>query len=198
MKLSIKINLLFTLIVIGILLVITILIYNISRQNIKNEFEQRLENRAARTAYLYKVFQNDTTNLLKSLDANAPPQLFNKTILIYNLRHEILYEFHDSDSIVYRADTSLLRTIHRGGTRFISNNEQEVCLFRNAAGGDPFVVVVAAENITGKAYIDDLKELRHATQHLGRGKADNIMSCLEPLKFLFKSIKIRALLRSAT
>ncbi|HEY0731381.1 MAG TPA: hypothetical protein VGD33_03090 [Chitinophagaceae bacterium] len=52
MKLSLKINLLFTLIVSGILLVMAVLIYNISRQNIRYEFEKRLENRAGRTAYL--------------------------------------------------------------------------------------------------------------------------------------------------
>ena len=64
MKLSLRINLLFALLVTGILVSMAIIIYNASVQAIHQDFQQRLENRAARTAYLYRVFRNDTTNLL--------------------------------------------------------------------------------------------------------------------------------------
>ena len=159
MKLSLKINLLFTLIVSGILLVMSVIIYNISRQNVRREFEQRLENRAARTAYLYTVFRNDTTNLLKSLDANAPPQLFNKSIIVYNLQHRVLYEFHDLPNAAFRPDTSLLTTMKPGTTYFFMKDGKEACIYYREADQDDFLVVVAADNVSGKEYINDLKNI---------------------------------------
>jgi two-component system, OmpR family, sensor histidine kinase ArlS len=157
MKLSLKINLLFTLIVSGILLVMAVIIYNISRQNVRREFEQRLENRAARTAYLYTVFRNDTTNLLKSLDANAPPQLFNKSIIVYNLQHHILYEYHDLPLSAFRPDTSLLSNMKPGSTYFFMKDGKDACIHYREADRDDFLVVVAADNVSGKEYINDLR-----------------------------------------
>ncbi|HEY0731380.1 MAG TPA: ATP-binding protein, partial [Chitinophagaceae bacterium] len=103
------------------------------------------------------MFRYDTTNLLKSLDATAPPQLVNKSILIYGLQGEILYEFHDEDSSRYKPDTALLSSIASGGSTFINQGEKDVCLYYNEARGDDFMVVVAAENISGKEYLNDLK-----------------------------------------
>src|SRR5688572_13760662 len=159
MKLSLKINLLFTAIVTMILLVMSLIIYNTSRQNTRNEFEHRLENRSARTAYLYRVFRKDTTNLLKSLDANAPPQLYNKSILIYNLQGQVLYEFHDADSQAYRPDPSIIDLVKDGGTKFLNVGDKDVSVYYNKEGMDDIVVIVAAENVTGKEYINDLKQI---------------------------------------
>ena len=68
MKLAVRINILFTVIVSGILLGMALIVYSLSRSNVTEDFRQRLKTRAARTAYLYSLFSNDTTNLLKSLD----------------------------------------------------------------------------------------------------------------------------------
>ncbi len=159
MKLSSKISLLFTLIVTGILLVMTVMIYNISRQRVQNEFEQRLENRAARTAYLFKIFRQDTTNLLKTLDANAPPQLFDKSILIYGPFNELLYEFHDNDTSSYFPKNTLVEATRNGETMFYREGRKDICLYHNTTSNDDFVVVIAADNVSGREYINDLKNL---------------------------------------
>jgi len=159
MKLSLRINLLFALLVTGILVSMAIIIYNASVQAIYQDFKQRLENRAARTAYLYRVFQNDTTNLLKSLDAYAPPQLVNKSILIYNARLEKLYEFHDSDTSAFRPDNLLLTRANNSGTLFTSIADKDVCVYVDKKTGYDFVVVVSAENVNGKEYIKQLKRI---------------------------------------
>lgn len=159
MKLSLKINLLFALLVTGILVSMALIIYNASEQTIQRDFNQRLENRAARTAYLYKVFRSDTTNLLKSLDANAPPQLFNKSIHIYNRQLQGLYEFHDQDTSAYRPDPALLIQAYNGGTIFTSSEGKQVCVFVDNKSGDDFVIVVAAENINGREYLNQLKRI---------------------------------------
>ena len=159
MKLSLRINLLFALIVTGILVSMAIIIYNASVQTIHHDFQQRLENRAARTAYLYQVFRNDTTNLLKSLDAYAPPQLVNKSILIYDARLQKLYEFHDSDTSAFVPDNLLLTRARSSGTLFTSIDDKDVCVYVDKKSGYDFVVVVSAENVNGKEYIRQLKRI---------------------------------------
>lgn len=159
MKLSFKINLLFTAIVSAILLGMTILIFNLSRGNVNQDFRQRLKTRAARAAYLYTLFRNDTTNLLKSLDANAPPALFNKNINIYNTDYEELYEFHDQNINELEADTAWLFKVKDQGEYFFRLSEKVICIYYYPAEPYPVIVLVAAENIAGKAYINNLKKI---------------------------------------
>lgn len=159
MKLSFKINLLFTAIVSAILLGMTILIFNLSRGNVNQDFRQRLKTRAARAAYLYTLFRNDTTNLLKSLDANAPPALFNKNINIYNTDYEELYEFHDQNINELEADTAWLFKVKDQGEYFFRLGEKVICIYYYPAEPYPVIVLVAAENIAGKAYINNLKKI---------------------------------------
>jgi len=115
MKLTYKINLLFTIIVTGILLVMSFLVFTLSKQNVEKEFHKRLTTRAAKTGYLYSLFKNDTTNLLKSLDSTAPPALLNKNVNIYSENKEMLYEYHDDSTSKIIAPESCYRKFYCGG-----------------------------------------------------------------------------------
>ena len=159
MKLSLKINLIFAIIVTSILLVMSVIIYNVSRQDVKVDFKRRLDNRAARTSYLYEVFRYDTTNLLKSLDANVPPQLYHKSIIIFNQNQQVLYEYHDEESLKLDVDSNYVRAAWNQGSVFYSAGDREVSLYRNLEKGNPYVVLVAAENIWGKNYTNNLQRL---------------------------------------
>ncbi len=159
MKLSFKINLLFTIIVSTILLGMTVLIYNLSRRNVHQDFRQRLKTRAARAAYLYDLFKNDTTNLLKSLDANAPPALVNKNIGIYSDTYTELYEFHDENVAELKIDTSWLAAGKQHGEAFFTFGQKKICVYFSAATKNPVLVIVSAENIAGQAYISNLKRI---------------------------------------
>lgn len=158
MKLTYKINLLFTLIVSIIVLVMSLLIFTTSRQNVTAEFRQRLKTRAARTAYLYTFFRNDTTNLLRSLDSTAPPALVNKNIQIYNPAGNILYEYTDAGTGPLRVPADRLDMADEG-PQFFRLGEKDVYLYPAESAGDSIRVVVAAENITGREYIADLKRI---------------------------------------
>ena len=159
MKLSFKINLLFTAIVTLILFGMTVLIFNLSRSNVHEDFRQRLKTRAARAAYLYSVFKNDTTNLLKSLDANAPPALFNKNISIFSPSFKEVYEYHDNGTSKIKADTSWLINGKEEGAYYFSLKEKEVCVYYNKTDMYPAIVFVAAENLAGKEFIFNLKKI---------------------------------------
>lgn len=159
MKLTYRINLLFTLIVTGILLVMSILIYELSKQSVEKEFRQRLTTRAARTGYLYSIFKNDTTNLLKSLDSTTPPALFYKSVNIYNSEKKILYEYHDKSTSKVIVSEEWLEKQNDETEYFYQYKKKNVCVYFYTASSENFIVVVGAENIAGKKYIADLKHI---------------------------------------
>lgn len=159
MKLVYKINLLFAAIVSAIVLVIAFLIYTISRQTLENDYLQRLKTRAARTAQLYTFFRSDTTNLLKSLDANAPPALFNKNINIYDDNRNILYEYHDEGTQRLSPDSKRFAEAAESGEIFYSVNGKDVCLYYHKDPVMNLTVLVAADNLAGKDYIRNLKNI---------------------------------------
>lgn len=159
MKLTYKINLLFTIIVTGILLVMSFLIFTLSKQSVENDFRQRLKTRAARTGYLYTVFKNDTTNLLKSLDSTSPPALFNKNVNIYSEDKKILYEYHDDSTSQIIAPDAWFEEAKDEEQSFFVYQQKDVCIYYYPSTGQNFIVVVAAENVSGKEYISDLKHI---------------------------------------
>lgn len=159
MKLVYKLNLLFAAIVSAIVLIIAFLIYTISRQTLENDYRQRLKTRAARTAQLYTFFRSDTTNLLKSLDANAPPALFNKNINIYDDNRNILYEYHDEGTQKLALDFEKFTDAAESGEIFYTVSGKDVCLYYHADPVMNLTVLVAADNLAGKEYIRSLKRI---------------------------------------
>src|SRR5690242_12473762 len=134
MKLSFKIITLFTGIVSCILLGMSLLVFNLSRENVRKDFRQRIRTRAARAAYLYGIFRNDTTNLLKSLDANTPPVLLNKNIVVYDSNFVELYEFHDSTVVEIKPDSSWLINAKENGEYFLQMDRKDIGTFSFSDG----------------------------------------------------------------
>lgn len=156
MKLSFKINLLFTGIVSCILLGMALLIFNISRKNVERDFRERIRNRAERAAYLFGFFKNDTTNLLKSLDANSPGILFNRNISIYDTSFNELYEFHDADALALIPERQWLSQVWKNGDHFFEAGVKTAGIFRF---NNSVLVMVAAEDISGRSYISNLRRI---------------------------------------
>lgn len=159
MKLSYKINLLFTIIVSGILFAVALLVYEVSKKDVNTDFQHRLNTRAARTAYLYNVFHNDTTNLLKKLDATTPPVLFNKNIAIYDDNRSLLYEYHDDSSYRMYPAPAWFDEARENGEAYFRDGNKDVCMLYDTSGLHRFTIMVAAENVAGEAYIRDLKRV---------------------------------------
>ena len=156
MKLAFKINLLFVGIVFCILFGMALLVYTVSSENIQHSFKEQIRSRAGRAAYLFNLFKNDTTNLLKSLDTNAPSVLFNRNVGIYSENFRELYEFHDENINKLVPDSSWLSKAKDNGEYFLKRSGKYIGIFRFANG---VLVLVAAENVSGEAYIQNLKRI---------------------------------------
>lgn len=158
MKLTTKINLLFTTIVSCILLVMAILVYNITRQKVKDDFHLRMRGRGRNSANLYLNFKDDSASLMKTLGASLPGTLVNKNIDIYNEQGKLVYEFHDSSTIAFYPDAEALERARSKDEIFYEYGEKDVYLYHNSKGIH-FTVAVAAEDITGRQYLYSLQRI---------------------------------------
>jgi two-component system sensor histidine kinase ArlS len=158
MKLTSKINLLFTSIVSCILLVMAIIVYNITEQKVKDDFHMRLQGRARNSANLYLTFKDDTASLIKTQGASLPGTLVNKNIDIYNNKNELVYEFHDNSTTAFYPDSGALSRAREKGELFYSQREKDVFLYHYSQGAQ-FTVAVAAEDITGRLYLQNLERI---------------------------------------
>ena len=158
MKLPLKINLLFTAIVSGILLIMAFIIYNVSRQNIHSDFRQRLLVRATRTASLFNLLQNDSMNVMQSIDASISPLLANRSINIIK-DHQQVYEYHDDSTSMLEPDTSWFENARNEGHVFYKDNNKDVCVYADQTTGSDHIIIVAAENLTGKEFLMHLQRI---------------------------------------
>lgn len=159
MKLTVRINLLFTVIVSCILLGMTLLIYHVSRDNVQRDFRQRIKTRAARTAYLYNLFRYDTTSLLESMDTNSPTVLYNKSIQIYDTGFHLLYAYNDSNIKSLAPDLALLKRARNETEVYLKKEHHDFCVYYFPENTIPLFVSMSAEDTTGKAYINSLKKI---------------------------------------
>src|SRR5215813_2295629 len=136
MKLTSKINLLFTSIATCILLVMAIIVYNITREKIKDDFHQRIQGRGRNSANLYLTFKDDTASLIKTLGASLPGTLVNKNIDIFNKENKLVYEFHDNSTVPFYPDTVRLQQAREEGEFFYSYNEKDVFVFHYSKGAE--------------------------------------------------------------
>jgi two-component system sensor histidine kinase ArlS len=159
MKLPLKINLLFTAIVSGILLLMAFIIYNVSRQNLHADFRQRLLVRSMRTASMFNLLGNDTLNVMKAVDASISPVLSNRNINIYNKHNEKLYEYHDETTSALIPDTSWFSEARTEGHVYRTYGTKDVCVYADIKEGTSNIIVVAAENLGAKEYLNSMQRI---------------------------------------
>ncbi len=159
MKLSLKINLLFTAIVSGILLLMAFIIYNVSRQKIHDDYRQRLLVRAARTASMFNLLKNDTLEVMKSIDASISPNLANRNINIYDAQNRQMYEYHEDSSSMLIPEPGWFETARAEGHAFYSKDSKDVCVYLDERENGSNIIMVAAENISGKEYLANLQRI---------------------------------------
>lgn len=158
MKLPLKINLLFTAIVTSILLLMAFIIYNVSSRNITSDFRRRILLRATRTASMFNLLQNDSLNVMKSIDASMSPNLVNRSINIFVNSRQV-YEHHDDSAYILKPNPEWLENVKLEGHGFYSDKNRVVCVYSDTTNNKNHVVVVAAENIAGKEFLGNLERI---------------------------------------
>jgi len=155
MQIRTRLTLQFLLIGGVIMLVASVAIYLFSSGFRRDDFYNRLENKAISTARLLIEVDEIDADLLKKIEADNPVKLAEERIIILNYKNDTLYTSDEKGEIII--ENSLTNSIRLQGEVKYKQDPYEVLGFLYTERYDRFVVIAAATDITG---ILQLKNLR--------------------------------------
>ncbi|MEP6673752.1 MAG: HAMP domain-containing sensor histidine kinase [Ferruginibacter sp.] len=156
MKVQHKIILAFLALTGIILLLSCVLIYNVSDFQRKDDFKNRLKNRATTTASLLFEVEEVNESLLKKVDSVTVNSLYGESIGIYNFNNKLLYRSvkHLRDTI--EVNEKIFSSARTKQINFFSVKQKEAMAFSYPTKSGIAVIVISAEDKDGK---DRLRQL---------------------------------------
>ena len=150
-----RIALQFSLIVASILIVFSILIYFVSATYRREEFYDRLKNKARTTVrFLIEVNEVDR-KLLKIIDRNTLTALFDEKVLIFDAKNQLIYASVDDQVIHYQA--VLLDEVRQQKEVETFSGSNELIGLVYQQNGQDLVVLASAFDKFGKSKLDNLR-----------------------------------------
>ncbi len=156
MKVQQKIILAFLALTGTILFLSCILIYNISAWQRKQDFKNRLKNRATTTASLLFEVEEVNEVILKKVDSVTVNALYGESIAIYSSRNQLIYRNTKPGIDTLPVDKNLLNNARSNRTHFFSVEQKEAIAFSYPAKSGEAIVIAAAEDKDGKERLSQL------------------------------------------
>ena len=150
-----RIALQFSLIVAGILIAFSLIVYIRSADYRRVEFYGRLEQRARTTVRFLTQVKEVDRNLLRIIDRKTLITLYDQKVLVFDARNRLLYTSIDDDSLL--VPSSMLTQIRRQGIVRTKMGEQEVFGLYAPEGPQPLTVVASAVDQSGRNELSDLR-----------------------------------------
>lgn len=159
MKIKFKIALLFTFLVTLIFLLLGSAVYYFSSLNRKNEFSQRLLNRALTTSRLLVELEEINKPLLRKIDSLTMNLLFEERISIYTDQNELFYSNRSVTDDLLKPTPDILNEIRQDKEYRFSVGKYEGVGTIYYEGTDTYVVVATAIDRTGINALEQLKRI---------------------------------------
>lgn len=157
MKIRTRLTIQFLLIVAFIMILASLSIYLSSAGYRKEDFYDRLKNKANITARLLIEVEEVDANLLKKIEKDNPVSLPKEKIIIYDYNNQVLYSSDEENTII--VNDQLLDDIRLEGEVRFRQKEFEVLGFLFTAKYDRFVVIAAASDIFGINKLNNLRNI---------------------------------------
>jgi signal transduction histidine kinase len=167
MNIDTKLTLRFSIITASILVLFSLTIYLFSSSYRKDEFYNRLENRALSTAKLLVTVDEVDKNLLRIIDDNTVPALPEEQVLIYDSNNSLDYSSTDSPRRNYPPE--LLERVRKAGKLFFENGDYEEFGAVYSARGQTFILTASAHDRYGKSKLRNLRTILLVSLPIGIG-----------------------------
>jgi two-component system sensor histidine kinase ArlS len=157
MKVRYKITVAFVLLTVTVLAALCILIYYITAEQQKKDFNRRLHNRALTVATLLSRLPVNGYEMLSRLDSATANMLVSESILVYRNDNMVLYRFDrmNTDTITVDPDFLAEARVRKEITSVAHGKRILAAYYPEAA--TPIVVVTAARDDNGDTKLDSLR-----------------------------------------
>ncbi|MFN8253217.1 MAG: HAMP domain-containing sensor histidine kinase [Ferruginibacter sp.] len=159
MSIKYKIALLFALLASIILSAAGLSIFFFSQQERQSIFSTRLHNRAISTAKIASEVKDGNYSLISILDTASVSSLYNKSIAVFSPQNHLLYQFAATPGNEIKITQGMINDLVINKDHFFHYNGREAVAMHYVSNGGNFIVTVAAEDIDGKTYLQELREL---------------------------------------
>lgn len=154
MQIKYRITLAYTVIVSVILLLLCIAIYVFSEESRRAEFHGRLKGRAVSAAKQLDKFK---VSEIKKFNQTSPSILSKRSILVIDEEDNVVYEDNAPDAARIRLDYNILKSARGANRYYFIQDSREVAAIEQNFGEKSYVIIVAAEDIETRKWLDQLK-----------------------------------------
>jgi two-component system, OmpR family, sensor histidine kinase ArlS len=157
MNLKQRFSIIFSLLFSALLGVVLLMIFSLFSQFRKEDFEERLQEKAITSIKLLVEVKEVDYQLLKIIDRNTIHKLYNEKILIFNDSLDLIYSSIDDAVISWDLDD--LKYLRDNKTFFKRSNEYDVYGMYYDSNEKDYFALVTAEDKYGNRKLDYLKYL---------------------------------------
>lgn len=157
MNLKQRFSIIFSLLFSGLLAVVLLLVFSLFSQFRKEDFEERLHEKAVTSIRLLVEVQEVDYQLLKIIDRNTLNELYNEKILIFNDSLQLIYS--SIDDAVINWDMNDLRYLRKHNTFFRRDQEYDLYGMYYDSNDKDYFALVTAEDKYGNRKLAYLRYL---------------------------------------
>ena len=150
-----RIALQFSLIVASILIIFSVLVYIVSATYRREEFYDRLKNKARTTVRFLTEVKEVDRELLKIIDHNTLTSLFEEKVLVFDAQNRLIYASVDDQVIHYQ--TALLNEVRNQKDVEIYSGQNELIGLLYRQNDRDFVVLASAYDQFGRSKLANLQ-----------------------------------------
>lgn len=144
MRLKYKVTFVYTIVVTIIILLLCIAVYLFSYQDRKEQFKERLYNKAINTGMLMRNSDLDK-DALYTINSTSASSLDKKTVAVYDKDRRPLFRFQDEGVPPFRFNNSIYNRVRNGKPYYFMHGERHaVAIYYKHENQSPYYIVVAA------------------------------------------------------
>ncbi len=159
MNIRFKITLLFTLLVTGILSLVSYFVYYSTELSRQQLFQNRLKVGAVNRANLFSILGENKIGTLRKIDSSSASSIAKRAIIIYDESDNPIYEFYSNGVKSLTISKALLDEVKATGSKFYSNGELNVSAIVHEYNHKRSIVFFAGNDEDGKGRIQDLVQI---------------------------------------
>jgi two-component system sensor histidine kinase ArlS len=156
MNIRLKITLLFTLMVMGILSLISYSVYYFTEQSREAIFKLRLQAGANSRANLFAILGDNRFEVLRRMDSTSTALISQRALVIYDNENKPAYEFYSGDK-EFSASGQMIADVKASKSKFFKMGELNVAAMYHVYNNKGIVVFYMGVDDDGKKRIEDLK-----------------------------------------
>ncbi|MEP7279119.1 MAG: ATP-binding protein [Bacteroidota bacterium] len=159
MNIRFKITLLFTLLVMGILSLISYSVYYFTERSREEIFKQRLQTGANTRANLFFILGDNKIDVLHKMDSSSTSGIAQRGLVIYNSNNQLVYEYYGKGINSLKITQQMIASVRERKNKFYKMGDLDISALYHEFNKKGIVVFYIGNDEDGKRRIADLKRI---------------------------------------